>query len=295
MLRGLRGFAEFISAERGLMVFAIAVSAAFLTMKSIVLSQAAFLGGVVFLGWSGVDALNNVYDRELDIISHPSRAEFTRRLGGLGLPVALGLCVLSVLGAFTASLAVVFWVLAGIFFGVLYSVPPFRLRQTLWKPVINFTVGAVPVLIVAAFSGVSHTGVLILVIVIGVTTAVNSLWEDLADYSPDRMSGAKTVPVVFGPRNGLLLTVALGYSLLPLMLLVGVMFGLPVFFYVVLFGLAAFVSARLIQHRETLLGGDVERLLRLGDVLSGDFVIVAIIQTLNLMLSGYLSVSPVIF
>jgi len=142
---------------------------------------------------------------------------------------------------------------------------------------------------------VSHTGVLIFVIVIGVTTAVNSLWEDLADYFPDRMSGAKTVPVVFGPRNGLLLTVALGYSLLPLMLLVGVMFSLPVFFYVVLFGLAAFVSARLIQHRETLLGGDVERLLRLGDVLSGDFVIVAIIQTLNLMLSGYLSVSPVIF
>lgn len=159
---------------------------------------------------------------------------------------------------------------------------------------MNFTVGAVPILIVSAFSGVSHTGVLILVIVIGVTTAVNSLWEDLADYSADRISGAKTVPVVFGPRNGLLVTVALGYGLLPLMLLVGVMFSLPVIFYVVLFGLAFFVSIRLVQNRETLLGYDVQRLLKLGDMLAGDFVIVAIIQTLNLMLSGYLKVSPIL-
>lgn len=294
MLRGLKGFAEFISVERGLMVFAIAVGAAFIIMKSVIWSQAAFLGSVVFLGWSGVDALNNVYDKEFDDLSHPSRAEFTKMLGGMALPIALGLCALSVLSAFTVSPAVVFWVLAGIFFGVLYSVPPFRLRQTLWKPVVNFTVGAVPILIVSAFSGVSHTGVLILVIVIGVTTAVNSLWEDLADYSADRISGAKTVPVVFGPRNGLLVTVALGYGLLPLMLLVGVMFSLPVIFYVVLFGLAFFVSIRLVQNRETLLGYDVQRLLKLGDMLAGDFVIVAIIQTLNLMLSGYLKVSPIL-
>jgi 4-hydroxybenzoate polyprenyltransferase len=143
----------------------------------------------------------------------------------------------------------------GIFFGVLYSVPPFRLRQTLWKPIVNFTVGAVSVLIVAAFSNVLSTGVMILVIVIGITTAVNSLWEDLADYFPDLKSGAKTVPVILGLKNGLLLTVALGYSLLPLMLLVGVLFSLPSIFYILLFGLATFVSARLLQNWETLISG----------------------------------------
>ena len=295
MLKALRGFAEFISAVRGVMVFAIAVGAAFLTMKYIVLSQVAYLGGVIFLGWSGVDAMNNVYDKDLDDISHPSRAEFTRRLGVLGLPIALGLCALSMLSALTISLAVGFWVMVGIFFGILYSVPPFRLRQTLWKPIVNFTVGAVSVLIVAAFSDVLSTGVIILVIVIGITTAVNSLWEDLADYFPDLRSGAKTVPVILGPKNGLLLTVALGYSLLPLMLLVGVLFSLPSIFYILLFGLAAFLSARLLQNWESLINGDAERLLKLGKILAGDFMIIAIIQTLNLMLSGYLRVRPVFF
>jgi len=291
MLRGLKGFASFISAERGVMVFAIALCAAFLILDSAALKQAYYLGAIVFLGWSGVDALNNLFDKELDVLSHPSRAEFTKRLGVLGMPVALGLCVLSsLLGVLTSSLSVVFWIVIGIFFGVLYSVPPFRLRQTLWKPVVNFTVGAVPVLIVAAFSGAWYFGVLVLVLVIGTTTAVNSLWEDLADYAPDLMSGAKTVPVVFGPKQGLLITVALGYSLLPLMLIVGITFSLPLLFYVVLFGLAAFVSLRLLLNRVILLSGEVDRLLKLGEVLAKDFVMVGIIQTLNLMLSGYLSV-----
>jgi len=62
----------------------------------------------------------------------------------------------SLLGALSSSIYVVFWVVVGIFFGVLYSAPPFRLRQTLWKPVVNFTVGAVPVLIVAAFAGATY-------------------------------------------------------------------------------------------------------------------------------------------
>ena len=75
MLRGLRGFAKFISAERGVMVFAIAVGAAFLMLDSGAWNQASYLGVIVFLGWSGVDALNNVFDKELDILSHPSRAE----------------------------------------------------------------------------------------------------------------------------------------------------------------------------------------------------------------------------
>ena len=193
------------------------------------------------------------------------------------------------LGALTTSIYVVFWVVVGIFFGVLYSVPPFRLRQTLWKPVVNFTVGAVPVLIVAAFAGATYPSVLVLVAVIGTTTAVNSLWEDLADYEPDLNSGARTVHIVFGPRLGMILTIALGYALLPLMLLVGVMFSLPMVFYVILFTLTAFVSLRLWLSREILGSRDINRLLELGKVLAKDFVVVAIVQTLNLMLSGYLS------
>jgi hypothetical protein len=60
-------------------------------------------------------------------------------------------------------------------------------------------------------------------------------------------------------------------------------------FYVILFTLAAFVSLRLWLSRRILGSKDINRLLELGKVLAKDFVVVAIVQTLNLMLSGYLS------
>ena len=112
----------------------------------------------------------------------------------------------------------VFWVVVGIFFGLLYSAPLFKLRQTLWKPVANFTVGTVPVLIVAAFAGATHLNALVIVAVKGTTTAVNSLWEDLADYVPDLKSGARTIHIVLGPHKWMLLTKKLGYALIQLML-----------------------------------------------------------------------------
>ena len=67
------------------------------------------------------------------------------------------------------------------------------------------------------------------------------------------------------------------------------MFSLPMVFYVILLTLTAFVSLRLWLSREILGSRDINRLLELGKVLAKDFVVVAIVQTLNLMLSGYLS------
>ena len=39
----------------------------------------------------------------------------------------------------------------GISLGVVYSVPPLRLRQTVHKPLVNGAVGAIPVMIASAF------------------------------------------------------------------------------------------------------------------------------------------------
>src|SRR4030065_126224 len=121
MFQDMRGFASFISVERGVMLFMISVGAAFLTA-----------------------------------------------VGGARLLLLFFLFV-----AF------------GIVFGVFYPVPPFRLRKTRYKPIVNFTVGAVPVMIVAAYFGVSSFSVVSLVVLLGVTTAVNSLWEELADSALD--------------------------------------------------------------------------------------------------------------
>src|SRR4030067_2298566 len=88
MFQGMRGFASFISVERGVMLFMISVGAAFSTGEAVAWSTAMFLGLVVFCIWSAADAMNNVCDVELDVLSDPLRAEFTKRLGKDGVLVA---------------------------------------------------------------------------------------------------------------------------------------------------------------------------------------------------------------
>jgi len=244
-----------------------------------------------------VDAINNVCDVDLDALSDPARAEFTKKLGKLGLLITLAFTTLSLaLGAATLIPYVLLFVALGIAFGVLYSVPPFRLRKTAYKPIVNFTVGAIPVLIVAAFFNVFSINIISLVLLIGVTTSVNSLWEDLADYASDFNSGSRTIPIIFGFRKGLLLTITLGYVMIPFMMAVGLLFQLGWIYYATLLGLATFISLRVIQKRVTLSsndGIDLKKLHKLGEVLAKDFVMVAIVFTLGLMLSSLLKINPV--
>jgi 1,4-dihydroxy-2-naphthoate octaprenyltransferase len=293
MFQDLKGFAQFISVERGLMVLMISVGASFLMGGALVWFDAVFLGVIAFCIWSAADAMNNIFDVDLDMLSDPFRAEFTKKLGRLGLFIAMFFTALSLLlGAVTMTPYVVLFIVMGIMFGVLYSVPPFRLRKTAYKPVVNFTVGAVPVLIVAAFFNAFTLNITVLVLLIGVTTAVNSLWEDLADYASDSASGSRTIPVILGYKRGLIFTVTMGYTLIPLMVLIGSLFQLGWIYYLTLTALSAFVTLRVIQKRNTLLkNGDKKQLFKLGEVLAKDFVIIAIIFTLSLMLSSLLKIA----
>ncbi len=296
MFREVKGFAQFISVERGIMLFMISVGATFLTAKTLAWSSALYLGITVFCIWSAVDAINNLCDVNLDTLSDPSRAKFTKKLGKLGIFIMMVFTALSLaLGVATLIPSVVLFVALGIFFGVLYSVPPFRLRKTAYKPVVNFTVGAVPVLIVAAFFNVFSINVVSLALLVGVTTSVNSLWEDLADYASDFNSGSRTVPIIFGFRRGLLLTIILGYVLIPFMVFVGLLFQLGWVYYASLLGLAAFISLRIVQNRVTLFkhdSRDPKKLHKIGEVLAKDFTIIAIVFTLSLMVSSLLKINP---
>jgi len=298
MFREVKGFAQFISVERGIMLFMISVGTTFLMAGTLALSSALYLGVTVFCIWSAVDAINNVCDVELDVLSDPSRAEFTKKIGKLGLFIMVGFTTLSLaLGVATLTPYVILFVALGIVFGVLYSVPPFRLRKTAYKPIVNFTVGAVPVLIIAAFFNVSSINVVALVLLIGITTSVNSLWEDLADYASDSNSGSRTVPIIFGFHRGLLLTVILGYAMVPLMVIVGLLFQLGWVYYASLVGLATFLSFRIVQKRVTLFKrcrGKPKELHKMGEVLARDFVIIAIVFTLSLMVSSLLRINPIL-
>jgi 4-hydroxybenzoate polyprenyltransferase len=193
--------------------------------------------------------------------------------------------------------SVTLFVALGIMFGVLYSVPPFRLRKTTFKPIVNFTVGAVPVLIVAAFFDVFSFDLLLLSTLLGVTTAVNSLWEDLSDYDSDLRSGSRTLPIIFGFRRGLLTTILMGYAMIPLMVLVGRLFQLGWLYYACLSSLAIFMSFRILQNRATLFTDEKAnngKLFKLGEALAKDFVVVAIVFTCGLMASSILRITQII-
>jgi 4-hydroxybenzoate polyprenyltransferase len=239
-----------------------------------------------------VDAMNNIYDADLDEKSDPLRAEYTKNLGTLGLFVSFFFLAVAVsLGVATQIPLLTVFIVVSSLAGVLYLVPPFRLRQTVLKPLVNFSVGSVPVLIVASFFSVFSVQVWPLVFLIGITTAVNSLWEDLADYASNLNNDAKTFLVVLGLRRGFFTTIVLGFCLVPLMVLIGVMFNLSLLYYAIFSLLVAFMSLRLIQNRTMLLGkeGDsTEQTLKLGKILAKDFVVLAIVQTTNIMLSGFL-------
>jgi 4-hydroxybenzoate polyprenyltransferase len=297
MLAPVKGFMGFISVERGIMLFMITMGAVFLIAKTATMIDAAYLGFVTFVLWSGVDAVNNVYDVDLDVKSDPHRADFTKNLGRLGLYITIALFALCMgLGAITGISLVTVFVFVGILAGILYSVPPFRLRQTILKPVVNFSVGAVPILIVAAFFNNFSIQMFTLFFMMGTSTAVNSLWEDLADYKSDFNAHARTILVVLGVKRGLYLTVAMGYCMIPLMILVGTMFQLSILYFGVLAALVVFLSVRLIQNRRTLFGGntDTESMLKLGQTFAKDFVLIALVHTANLMLNGYLIYQQII-
>lgn len=299
MFKDLKGVASFISVERGLMLFLISVAATFLIAEMTTWPVALFLGLTVFCIWSAVDAMNNVCDADLDKLSDPLRAQFTKRLGKVGVLVIYAFTGISLLlGAATQMPVVLLFVALGIMFGVLYSVPPFRLRQTRYKSLVNFTVGAIPILIVAAFFSVYSIEVVSLVLLLGATTAINSLWEDLADYDSDSANNARTIPVILGFRNGLLFTIVMGYALIPLMIIVGVLFQLSPVYYVSLAVLAALISFRLFRERNTLRSKTEpasKKLLLLGNTLAKDFVIIALLFTASLVISSLLKVNPIFF
>lgn len=291
MLENIKGFLSFISFERGIMLFMIAMGSTYLIAQKTTFPEAIYLGVIAFCLWSGVDAINNVYDVELDIKSDPKRADYTKKLGKFGHLISLFFFVLTmVLGAITGIQLVPVMIFIGILAGIIYSVPPIRLRQTILKPIVNLSVGAVPVLMVAAFFNIFSLEILVLLTLIGVSTAINSLWEDLADYKSDLSAHAKTILIVLGFKRGLFFTIILGYSLIPLMIWVGLLFNLTPIYFFILTVLIAFISLRLIQNRKILMKNqNQETMLKLGESFAKDFVITALIHTTNLMLSGYLT------
>ena len=274
------------------MLFMVSMGATFLIQEKFAWLQAVYFGLMGFGGWSGVDSINNIYDVDLDVESDPDRAEYTKYLGRRGFYIVIFFLGLTAsLGLITKIPLVIFFIGLGTLVGILYSVPPIRLRQTKYKPLVNISVGAIPILMVAAFYNAFTIDIIALVVLIGVTTSVNSLWEDLADYISDYNSQARTIPIMLGFKRGLYITILLGYFLVPLMIVVGVLFRLSILYYLILSILVSYITFNLIQKLiiNKTFNDSPSSMIFLGEIFAKDFEIVAITFTINLMLNSYLT------
>jgi 4-hydroxybenzoate polyprenyltransferase len=291
MLASLRGYSEFIAIQRGLMLFVVTLGGAFLIGNSPAILQALHLGAIVFCFWSFSDAINNIYDKELDATSDPKRAEFTEKLGKKAYHITylfLGLTLF--LSALTLNWLVFAVISVGLFFGFIYSAPPIRLRTTIVKPLVNFVFGAVAIFISGAYFGVFTLTILMLTLLFGVVTSVNSIWGDLADYQSDKNSGARTLPVILGFRNGLFFTVILGCMLIPIMTYIGLMYSVYFVYYVVLAAVASYMLIKLFIKRGMLSKNreNTPEQLSLGGLLSKDFVRITLIFSFIFALCAFI-------
>jgi len=293
MMNSLKGYAEFLAIQRGLMLFMISIGGAFLIGGATSLMPALYLGVIVFCFWSFADAINNIYDKELDAISDPKRAEFTEKLGKKGHYITcLFAGLVFALSAFTLNWHVLVVISVGMLLGFIYSVPPIRLRTTIAKPLVNFIFGAVAILISGAYFGVFTFNVAVLTLLFGIVTSVNSMWGDLADYQSDKNSGARTIPVVLGFRKGLFLTVILGCMLIPILTNIGLMYSLPFVYYIILAAIASYALINVFLNRKVLSKNkeNTHEQILLGSLLTKDFVKITLIFSFTFMISSIIRV-----
>jgi len=176
--------------------------------------------------WLATLLVNDVYDLKIDKISNPQRplvSGLIRPAEYLNLSFCLFLIALYaslVLGILPYIAALMF-----IFSGIIYSVPPLRLRNRIfhslfigWGSVLAFLIGY---FIQADLSQLSMSReVLMLVLLIFLALSTGSVTKDLKDQEGDRQSGVKTIFTVYGYKKGMLITaLLLGLSLLTPLLL----------------------------------------------------------------------------
>jgi 4-hydroxybenzoate polyprenyltransferase len=158
---------------------------------------------------AGNNALNQIYDLEIDRVNKPSRPLPSRRLAARD---AWWFTVVTYLASLALAWLVApggrhecFWlVLVAVVCTFVYSVPPFRTKRLgIWA---NVTI-AIPrgtLLKVAGWSSVKtiagvepwYIGAIFGLFLLGATTT-----KDFADMEGDRLGGCRTLPIEFGVRR----------------------------------------------------------------------------------------------
>jgi len=283
----LRAVSQFIAADSALALFMGTILMAVFLAPQFNIFQVLYLGGIILFGWFGLDMINNIYDVEMDKVTHPARALVMEKLGAWTKIIAYTCLIISFCSSLlTQNFLVVLAVVMAMLSGTVYSVPPFRLRQTVLKPAVNFTVGLIVTLLVASFYGQFTVAAYLLMLLAGITTMSTSLWDDVIDYEGDRKGNAKTLVTVIGQKKGAYLSFLSSFSLIPVIYFIGLVLAFPWFFYLASFFTATGIIAVFVQNLSALLAcSNSEALTSIMKKLFKYYVVLAFAQMLICIIS----------
>ncbi len=187
---------------------------------------------IVFL-WKYTVWINNIYDIEIDRIVHKDRILVNKRVSiDVIKNWAIILAILSIGLAFSLGMIQFILSIIAIFLGTIYSIPPFRLRNSIISSIfvgmgslIAFLIGYfAPSLESVAMNGLYVNGIyvktygiersfppvnyetLVIGLLILIVFSIGPLLRDLEDYEGDKKAGVKNIFTIYGKRKGIKIT-----------------------------------------------------------------------------------------
>jgi geranylgeranylglycerol-phosphate geranylgeranyltransferase len=214
------------------------------------------------LGLASINSLNQIFDVEMDRINKPNRPIPSKKLTKkqvLGISGSLSACA----GILTIYLGITYLLIAfaGLAIGIIYSFPKFYAKKI---PIVSSAVISVGYGILMFFVGWAvyrpiSSIPMWLIAFLYLHEVFIILCKDFADLEGDRKAGIKTLPVIFGKRNGAVM--CFGLYLIPFIFLLLLQFieylntnFLPLFFTGIIVGVMVFTFCGFEEKRFNYLG-----------------------------------------
>src|SRR5579872_5790045 len=158
--------------------------------------------------------MNDLVDIKIDKINSPTRplaSGAVKKQDALKLVIGLGMGSIAI--AALVSTLTIYLTITYLLIGVVYSMPKISLKDRSFAKTIMIAIGGlITSLIGSSFSGLFEERATIAAVTFMALIFVTSPINDLADYSGDKKYGKRTIPIVIGKKNTVLLAIMLPFA-----------------------------------------------------------------------------------
>lgn len=161
---------------------------------------------IVSFLWQYNIVLNNIHDKKIDVAEN-RKTPVTEKIVDVDIYKKIGLCFLAVsllLGFLMQNQVFILLVIVYAILAVIYSVPPFRLRNHILSTffigmgsVISFFIGYFQ----SIYTPIAYD-ILLFSFLIFIATSAGTLTKDIKDFRGDRKAGVRNIFTVYGIKRG---------------------------------------------------------------------------------------------